>query len=485
MKIFVKMPSKTIALDVMPDESIESVKAKIRDKEGIPVHDQRLTLPDNTILRRGSLSQQPKFKDGSLSRRGWTCWRRRPAVAYFKIKEKSILHLVLRPSGGNMQIFVKTLTGKTITLQVKPGEFITSVKEKVQAKEGIPTDRQRLIFGGYQLEDGETLWGYNILEESTIHLVLRLRGMISTFTVNDTSDPLVEYLMLSDEQRAVAQVPLEALQRKAKHESSNSLETFKFTRDRHLLCNESRIALSSFLDFMWEKTSRDFPAERVDMRLCVPDPQFIKLLDVLTHSNAIKVQMDLKQLWREIPRSAQHGSDSKIALRMTKGPTNACINFHCDGAYATGTVQIALNDQSEYSGGRLCFFVNDQLFMLDRPAGSVCQHPRRVLHAVTALIAGTRKSLFVVDVENGLGENGVVTITAEHVQEFLDAQAEKAAANEAKRPRLSNCSVCLVKPSDHVLIPCGHVCLCSKCMQRISKCPLCNAEVQGKHKIFV
>jgi len=149
MQIFVKTSGKNIALEVNPSDHVSDLKAKLNENES----------ENQFIIYNGKLLEENK------------------TLEEYDIQDNSTIHLDNMLRGGKMlQIHVKTLQGKTMTLDISEDDTIDAIKQKITDKEGIPVDQQRLIFNGKQLEQGRTASDYGLEDGSNIHLVLRLRG---------------------------------------------------------------------------------------------------------------------------------------------------------------------------------------------------------------------------------------------------------------------------------------------------------------------
>lgn len=136
-------------LHVRPSDSVDKLKASINEKMGIPADEQKL-IYNGQVLEDGILS------DLNL--------------------RQGLPFLVEHKKQGLMQIFVKTLSGKTITVDIRPNDLIREVKTQIKSKEGIKRKHQHLIYAGKSLRDEYKLSYYCIRKESTLHLTLRLPG---------------------------------------------------------------------------------------------------------------------------------------------------------------------------------------------------------------------------------------------------------------------------------------------------------------------
>uniref|UniRef100_A0A1B0BGR9 Ubiquitin-like domain-containing protein n=1 Tax=Glossina palpalis gambiensis TaxID=67801 RepID=A0A1B0BGR9_9MUSC len=203
MEIYVKArQNKTIELEVESSDTVKYIKAKIEEKEGIPLDHQCLIFDDKQLEDDRTLSEYNIEKNATLQvilrLRGGTqilvkaliavripsnqqCliharkqWAYGHDICTSNARESSAYHLVLRLHDGK-QIFVKTLNGKTFALQVELTDAIEKVKTKIQEEQGVPYDLQRPSFGGKQMQGDFTISDYNIYNHPTLYLELRLR----------------------------------------------------------------------------------------------------------------------------------------------------------------------------------------------------------------------------------------------------------------------------------------------------------------------
>jgi hypothetical protein len=397
-------------------------------------------------------------------------------------------------------------------------DHVSDIPEHIKRTEGIPPDQISLVFKGKYLDPDSSLTSNGIEKNvlMTVHMSLRLRGMISTFdslagssqqSALDAS--LTRFLFgnaneLADDlyHNETVDVSIRRLLHQkelSSHADRNG--SFDAWYDNGVLDADTLDILSRFVEHVWRRQKNESQhQQRKDMRMVIPAESFVYILERCVLPVDRRYAETLVRTLQKLHTGRQNGS-TKLAFRRTEGPTHACINFHCDGPYATSTVQIALNDENDYSGGRLVFYNSAKgLYIPRRLKGSMTRHRPNILHAVTPVLEGVRKSLFIVDRSNGLGEKGVYHIGEEDVNTFVRKYTPRKETTRKKRNRheeeddqkkeenaqpSNSCIICYHHPASVAIVPCGHLCFCGPCSDLVYlKCPVCRKEIETTITIY-
>ncbi len=319
-------------------------------------------------------------------------------------------------------VFIKSVSGKTTIIETTTDTTILQLKEIYACKERVPIDQQTLICHSKELNHRKTLLESDIHDGTTIHLTLRLRGMISSFVTTQgegvDTDIFTGFLLGNNPPPTIEQFFDKWINR--------SFSPYTLISDHRNVLSKSQIRVCKrFMDILWSNQAVEYERRQgvglTDLKVKFTDNLVASMLlgyrsygedDSSHNSDAMRVLLNLH---------CMQENGARIALRYTRGPVPGAIGWHFDGGYASDTIQVALNDSSEYEGGRLCYFTEEKgVEVLERVSGDITIHNQQVLHAVTRLIKGDRYSLFVVDKSNGLGDQLVVTPTIEMVEEILD-----------------------------------------------------------------
>ena len=301
------------------------------------------------------------------------------------------------------QIFIKTLMGKTVTLTVFLSDSIESLKEKLEEKEDIPPEQQRLIFGGKQLADDRTLADYNIRKESTIHMVLRLRAR--PWAPASRCTLLHETLAVDGASIGVERAG-HILRAATAGSADGAVGHSAPLVQRGVLSMPQCAALRAVLGRYHHIAAEATEDLELDFRLELSGPELVAAVGAdaaaavvrsaapLLATNGVAAPESPRFVLRRTAATPQGGADEV-----------ACIPFHTDAVHALASITLA--DESEYDGGRLVFVSADgRVRVPPRPAGSAVVLDASMTHAVTPLRRGCRSCLLVVWEAHGAETDG-------------------------------------------------------------------------------
>ena len=217
-----------------------------------------------------------------------------------------------------MKINILTLIGKEIQIFARPSDTVFDVKDKIEEKEGIPVDQIRLIFANKQLEDDKSLDYYKIVDGCVLHMVLRLRGMISNFSEMDDTDPLTQYLLQGDIARV--DVSLELLEERRRNLRGEKDSTIKleYSGDS-ILTQVERKKLMGVANWIHSSQQIEGKSDSVlqDVKIVFPEGALDQVL------GSEKKEASLKQFFK----SDEPSNVLKLVVRRTTSTQEGLIDM--------------------------------------------------------------------------------------------------------------------------------------------------------------
>lgn len=350
-----------------------------------------------------------------------------------------------------MQIFVKTLTGKTITLEVEVDTSIENIKLLIQDKEGIPPENMRLIFAGMQLEDGHNLQYYKIGKESTLHIVLRLRG--NGYSIkNDMGLPIPEFspseLVIDSHTIFKVNFPTNNVKVTNNMVALSKVRT-EATIDKdvlYLMCDGKKVEGTEIIS----KNSVAF----VTKNQLIPGKEYVLYIDESKVSNSVGTMKN--EYETSLPNNEKICTSKRYKIK-----TMSIVNL--DVIYNGESKKIQFCKYTDDFHKELMDLIKNEFSI---PNTEIC-----VSKYSSSMISNTREIA-------ELKENDVLTFS------IIDGPLLEY-VKKIKRSKDDICCVCEDQVRNCVCLPCGHTATCLKCASKVDECPICRTEILARHKIYI